>query len=72
MKITYNLADIAAQKEMSLSEVARRVQASKSYIWYIANNRVHPTLYMLALIAEALEVPVEALYTQPHASNRQL
>lgn len=62
-EVTYNLAAIAEEKKVSLSEVARRVQASKSYISYIARNRVHPSLYMLVQIAEALEVPVEQLYT---------
>ena len=62
-EVTYNLAAIAEEKKVSLSEVARRVQASKSYLSYIARNRVHPSLYMLVQIAEALEVPVEQLYT---------
>ena len=63
VKVTYNLAAIAEEKKMSLSEIARRVGASKSYISYIARNRIHPSLYMLAQIAEVLEIPVEKLYT---------
>lgn len=61
--VTYNLAAIVEQKDLSLSELARRVNVSKSYIWYVAHNRTHPTLYMLVQMAAVLEVPVESLYT---------
>ena len=63
VRVTYNLASVAEEKKMSLSEIARRVGASKSYISYIARNRIHPSLYMLVQIAEVLEIPVEKLYT---------
>lgn len=61
--VIYHLAEAAEQKKLSLSEIARRAQISKSYVSYIARNRIHPSLYMLAQIAEVLEVPVEELYT---------
>jgi len=61
--VIYHLAETAEQKNLSLSEIARRAQISKSYVSYIARNRIHPSLYMLAQIAEVLEVPVEELYT---------
>lgn len=62
VNVTYNLAQIAERRNMSLSKIAKKANVSKSYIWYIANNLTHPTLYMLAQIAEVLEVPVEELY----------
>lgn len=61
--VTYNLAAVVEQKNLSLSELARRVNVSKSYIWYVAHDQVHPTLYMLVQMAAVLEVPVESLYT---------
>ena len=61
--VIYHLAEAAERKEISLSEIARRAQISKSYVSYIARNRIHPSLYMLAQIAEVLAVPVEELYT---------
>lgn len=61
--VTYNLAAVVEQKDLSLSELARRVNVSKSYIWYVTHNRTHPTLYMLVQMAAVLEVPVESLYT---------
>lgn len=63
VKVTYNLASVAEKKKMSLSEIARRVGASKSYISYIARNRIHPSLYMMLQIADVLDVPLEKLYT---------
>ncbi len=60
--VTYNLAAVVEQKNLSLSELARRVNVS-SYIWYVAHDQVHPTLYMLVQMAAVLEVPVESLYT---------
>ncbi|MBP3617896.1 MAG: helix-turn-helix transcriptional regulator [Lachnospiraceae bacterium] len=61
--VIYHLAEAAGQKNISLSEIARRAQISKSYVSYIARNRIHPSLYMLVQIAEVLEIPVEELYT---------
>ncbi len=61
--VIYHLAEVAEKKNISLSEIARRAQMSKSYASYIARNRIHPSLYMLVQIAEALDVPVEELYT---------
>lgn len=63
VKVMYNLARIAKEKEMSLSQIAEKANVSKGTVWYIAHNRTHPTLYMLAQLAEVLEVPVENLYT---------
>lgn len=61
--VIYHLAEAAEQRNISLSEIARRAQISKSYVSYIARNRIHPSLYMLVQIAEVLEIPVEELYT---------
>lgn len=63
VRVTYHLAEVLEEKKMSVGELARRAGMSKSYVSYIVRNRIHPSLYMLAQIAEALEVPVEELYT---------
>ena len=63
VRVTYNLVAFLEERKMSLGEIARRAGVSKSYISYIARNRIHPSLYMLAQIAEVLDVPVEKMYT---------
>lgn len=63
VRVTYNLAAVLEERKMSLGEIARRAGVSKSYISYIARNRIHPSLYMLLQIAEVLDVPLESLYT---------
>ena len=63
VEVRYNLAEVLEERKMSVGELARRAGVSKSYVSYIARNRIHPSLYMLAQIAEALAVPVEELYT---------
>lgn len=63
MKLYYNLGKIMFEKGISTRELEKKSGVSKSEINYIANNKIHPTLYNLILLSDALEVSVEELYT---------
>lgn len=50
------------RRGVSQTEVATRAECSVSYLSMLENNKRDPTLSMITKIAEALHVPVVALF----------
>ena len=55
--------EVRKSKNLTLSELSRRSEVSKSYISYIENKKVIPTIYILCALARALEVNVCELFS---------
>ena len=63
MKIIYNVYQIRTQKNMSLRKLSQLSGVSRSQINDIENNKHHPTVLTLCLLAVTLEVSPYALFT---------
>ena len=63
VKIEYHLYQIRSDKEISSRKLAELSGVSKSTINNIENNRYEPTLLTICILAEALHMSTEALYS---------
>lgn len=63
MKIIYHVYKYRIDKGLTVRQLSELSGVSKSMINNIENRKCNPTLYSLCLIASALGVPVEKLYT---------
>lgn len=63
VKIEYKLCKIRNNKGISIRHLAEMSGVSKSTINDIENGRHDPTIYTLCLLAGALKVPPESLYS---------
>ena len=61
--IESKLKSVRNNKGISVRELADRTGMSKTYISDVENNHSIPTLYTLCLMAVALDVNPEVLYT---------
>lgn len=50
-----------ARRGMSQSELARRAQVDRSFIWQIESGLRQPTIAVFVALARALEVPADRL-----------
>lgn len=50
------------KKEMSVSELARKVEVSERYIYFIEVGDKKPSLDTAKKIAKALETPIENIF----------
>lgn len=62
IKIIYKVREVRKAKGMSIRDLAAISGVSKSQICRIENNLMHPTMYTLCLLADALGVEPEELY----------
>ena len=62
MKIAYNVYQIRIQKNMSLRKLSQLSGVSRSQINDIENEKHHPTVLTLCLLAVALEVSPYTLF----------
>ncbi len=70
MKITYNLYQIRNERNVSLRKLAEISGISKSQINDIENNKHHPTVLTLCLLAAALDVSPYSLFTVSDISDK--
>lgn len=56
------IKQIARERKMPISTLAREVGYSQTYLYNVANNKENVTLRILNSIAEVLGVPVWALF----------
>lgn len=63
VKIEYHLYQIRSDKGISSRKLAELSGVSKSTINNIENNRYEPTLLTICMLAEALHVSPEDLYS---------
>lgn len=63
VKIEYKLWEIRNNKGISIRHLAKLSGVSKSTINGIENGNHDPTIYTLCLLAGALQVPPEFLYS---------
>lgn len=63
MKITIHLKSIREAKNISIRQLALMSGVSKSQISGIENGKTMPTIKTLCMLAEALKVPPEQLYS---------
>jgi len=58
------------QRQLSLSELARRSHVAKSYLSAIERNvQTNPSLQVVERISKVLDVPVQALVTEDISAN---
>lgn len=70
MKITYNLYQIRNERNVSLRKLAEISGISKSQINDIENNKHHPTVLTLCLLAAALDVSPYSLFAVSGISDK--
>lgn len=63
IQIKSQIKDVRLQKGMSVRKLAKLTGMSKTYISDIENDYKIPTIYTLCIIAVALNVRPEELYT---------
>lgn len=63
IEIEYHLGDILYEKGMSYKQLADLSGVSKTTIFNIVNQKKHPTLLTLYMIAYALEIPVKRIFS---------
>lgn len=64
VKITYNIKEFRTKRNLSLRELSRLAGVSHTQIADVEKNKgTHLTVYTLVLIATALEVNPEDLYS---------
>lgn len=63
MVIRYNIKQIRTEKNITLRKLEELSGISNSFISDVENNKKHPTVYTLCLLAIALEVKPEELYS---------
>ncbi len=61
--IKYQLWEIRTEQQLSSRQLAKLSGVSKTTINDIENHRHSPTIYTLCLLAEALQIPPEKLYS---------
>lgn len=62
MKNRNNIKEMRLKKEMSVSELARKVEVSERYIYFIEVGDKKPSLDTAKKIAKALETPIENIF----------
>lgn len=70
MKIIYNVYQIRSQKNMSLRKLSQFSGVSRSQINDIENNKHHPTVLTLCLLAAAMDVSPYSLFTVSDISDK--
>lgn len=70
MNIIYNVYRIRSQKNMSLRKLSQLSGVSRSQINDIENNKHHPTVLTLCLLAAALDVSPYSLFTVSDISDK--
>lgn len=63
IEIEYHLYEQRQIKKMSLRELSKKSDVSKTQINDIENGNTHPTILTLCQLAEALELKPEDLYS---------
>lgn len=63
MNVTYNVKYYRHKRKISLKQLSELSDIGKSTINDIECNKHHPTIPTLAMIAKALNVDLEDLYT---------
>jgi len=63
MKIIYHLQEIRTEKQLTMRELADRSSVSRIEISDIENGKIDVKLTTLCLLAEALGVPSDKLYS---------
>lgn len=63
IQINYKIYDYRRKQNMSLRDLAEKTGISKSQISRVENNQMHPTIYVLVLLAIALDTTPAHLYT---------
>jgi len=63
MKIIYHLQEIRTEKQLTMRELADRSSVSRTEISDIENGKIDVKLTTLCLLAEALGVPSDKLYS---------
>ena len=63
MQISQRLRDIRKEKKITLDELARRAQVSKSLISQIENNRTIPSLLVLISLIQSLPVDIHDFFS---------
>lgn len=62
MHIEVLIKNVRADKDMTLSNLARKSGVSVAHLSDIENNRKSPSLLVMVRIAKALNVPITDLY----------
>ena len=62
MNVGHAIRLCRTQRKASQTDVAQKASCSVSYLSMLENNKRDPTLSMITKIAEALHVPVGALF----------
>jgi len=60
----YLVDTVRYEKGLSLRQLARRAQISKSYLQRIEAGEAKPSLEIMLQLARALAVPLDALYQE--------
>lgn len=63
IQINYHLYEIRTKKNISSGTLAKISGVGKTTINDIENGRHHPTILTLCMLAKALKVPPEKLYS---------
>lgn len=63
VKITYKIYEYRRKQNMSLRTLSEKTGISRAHINNIENNLTHPTIYVLVLLAIALNTTPARLYT---------
>ncbi|WP_130434876.1 helix-turn-helix transcriptional regulator [Cuneatibacter caecimuris] len=63
IRISYHLAQIMDQKSISERQLANLSGVGKTTINDIVNNRTHPTIDTICMLAIALDIRSEQLYS---------
>ena len=62
MHVKILIKDVRKEKNITLSNLARKSGISVSHLSDIENNRKTPSILVMVLVAKALEVPITDLY----------
>ncbi len=61
-KLGRNLKRIRTKKDVTQTEIARKLSVDRSFVSNIENGKNNPTLSTLTSLAKALDVPVDELF----------
>lgn len=62
MEIIYKIKEIRIERGLSIRELSLKSGVSKSEISYIETGKFHPTVFIICLLAEALNVDARELF----------
>ena len=62
MKIEMKIKEIRKEKNVTISELSKQSGVARSHICNIENGVKQPTLYVLLLLAKALNVKITELF----------